>query len=160
MSTSRKSPPSRSQILQAMGSLCAKSEQCEQDLREKMRRRGVGSADAEYVIEYLKEHNFLNETRYARAYTLDKLRFNHWGRIKLRLMLASKHLDADTIKYALNEIEEQEYLDILRQVINIKAKKYDIKDPSERQKLIRSVYSRGFEPPLINQVIGEGLQGV
>lgn len=146
-------PPSREKLLLQMSGLCVKCEQCEHDLREKMRRKGASTADADYVIDYLYDHNFLNEGRYARAYTLDKLRFNGWGRVKIRMMLASKRLGREAVAEAMEAIEEEEYSDILGRVVKAKARGLDLADAVVRQKLLKSVYSRGFEPQMIIRAI-------
>lgn len=148
-------PITQHEALLLMSELCARCEQCEHDLREKMRRKGVGATDIDAVIDYLYEHNFLNEERYARAYVLDKMRFNGWGRIKLRLMLASKRVSAPAVACALEQIDEDEYATVLERVVRQKARGVDLSEYAGRQKLLRSVYSRGFEPQLIAGIIKE-----
>ena len=54
---------SREKALSAMAALCARSEQCEYDLRRKMQSRGVSQADADAVIEYLYENRVLDTDR-------------------------------------------------------------------------------------------------
>ena len=149
MNSRNSTPPSREKLLLQMSGLCAKCEQCEHDLREKMRRKGATSADIDQVIDYLYDHNFLDEERYARAYARDKLRFNGWGRLKIRMMLASKRLSREAIAVAMEATDIPEYSEVLEQMVRGKARALDLSDAADRQKLLRSIYSRGFEPQLI-----------
>lgn len=148
-----KTTPSREQMLLQLSGLCARGEQCEFDLREKMRKKGVRMADADEIIGWLYDHNFLNESRFARAYARDKHRFNGWGRIKIRMMLRSKRISPDAVSDALESLDEAEYGEVLSRVVASKARSLDLADRADRAKLLRSVYSRGFEPPLIIEAI-------
>lgn len=136
-----------------MSGLCVKCEQCEADLRDKMRRKGVAQADADYVIDYLTTHNFLSEERFVEAYVADKHKFNGWGRIKIRMMLASKRIDRNLVNEALEALDEKEYMEILTRILRTKVRGLDLSDSLTRQKLIRSMYGRGFEPALTSLAI-------
>lgn len=142
-------PMGYEQALLQMSELCARSEQCEFDLREKMRKKLVPAADADRVIDYLYDNNFLNVSRFARAYCRDKHRFNGWGRIKIRMMLAAKRIPAAEIKGALSAIEQNEYLDTLGRLLTAKAKGLNLNDRADRARLLRSLYAKGYEPGLI-----------
>lgn len=110
-----------------------------------MFRWGLPPEDADAVIASLRKDRFIDDERFARAYTLDKLRYNHWGRIKIRMMLHSLRLPESAIEYGLGEIDEKEYADIRQHLIEKKNK--EIKDKDEyvrRAKLQRFLYSRGF----------------
>ena len=58
---------------------CAKGERCIYDVRENLKKSGANNSDIERIIEYLQEENYLNEQRYATAFTRDKYRFDKWG---------------------------------------------------------------------------------
>lgn len=148
-----KEPIDYDKALLQMCDLCARSEQCEADLREKMRKKGVSPADAARVIEYLYEHNFLNEQRFARAYARDKHRFSGWGRIKIRLMLTSKRISSEAITEGLDAIESEEYERNLLALATSKARSLDLSQLANRQKLLRTLYARGYEPALIIPII-------
>ena len=70
-------------------------------------------------MAFLCQHKFIDDTRYARIYTEDKLRFNHWGKQKIGLMLRQKGISPEIIAEALNEIDHSQYkqncLEILKQ---------------------------------------------
>lgn len=116
-------------------------------MREKMRRWGVNSRDADKIIQALRKDKFIDDERFARAYSLDKLRYNHWGKYKIRFMLRSLHLPDEAIEYGLSEIDEEEYEKIKKQVIRTKSEEIANEDEYiKRTKIRRFLYSRGFSP--------------
>lgn len=110
-----------------------------------MRQWGISSADADDIIGSLRSDGFIDDGRFARAYTLDKLRYNHWGREKIRFMLRTLHVDADAVDAALEEIDEDEYEGIRQSLIERKEHELNEKDEYVRRaKLRQFLFSRGF----------------
>lgn len=138
---------------------CAKCERCIYDVRENLKKSGANNNDIESIIEYLQEENYLNEQRYAIAYTKDKYRFDKWGRIKISYQLSGKRIASSVIHRALEEIDEEEYYSNLKNIIVSKIK--DLKttapelDINEEAKIYRFCSSRGFESNLISRALKE-----
>lgn len=99
---------------------CATAEHCEQDVRTKLYLWKTQPDVADRIIDYLYDNNYLNTTRYCQAFVHDKLLYQGWGKIKIRVMLQAKRLPNSDIDAALNSIDEIEYNRILRKVINKK----------------------------------------
>lgn len=136
------------QALQRAASLCSASEHCIYDIQEKLRRWGLNKDEAEKIIASLIDGNYIDEARYARAYANDKLRFSHWGKIKIRAMLQMQHISDTDISMALDTLCQQEYTDILREVIRTKCSSLGIDDSityEDKGKIIRFALQRGFE---------------
>lgn len=134
--------------------LCARSEHCEWELKEKLRRWGVGPADTEKILESLRKGRFYDDARYASAFARDKLLYNRWGRRKIAMALAAKRIDRETAGDALDNIDEKEYREVLLELMRAKAR--GIKEGNTydgRTKLYRAVASRGFETALISDYI-------
>lgn len=139
--------------------LCARTEQCEYDIRGKLAGRGLPLSRIEEIINYLYDHGFLDEARYARAFCRDKARFNRWGRIKIRAHLAARRVGRDAIAEGMAAIDEDEYMRTLRSVAASLARGVDTGDYAGRMKLLRRLASRGFEPDLASAVIREMRDG-
>lgn len=137
-----------------MADLCARSEQCRFDIRRKLLAHGLSSKDAERVLDFLEDGRFLDESRYARAFTGDKLRFSGWGRLKIRQALRCRMVPERIVEKAIGDIDEEEYVSILRKVVAAKSKGLDLDDRASVARVVRSVMSRGFEPALICKVMG------
>lgn len=139
-----------------MADLCARSEQCEADIRQKLYRLGLSSGEVQSIITDLKEEKFIDNARYARSFARDKCRFSCWGRYKIRLALAAKRLTPQEIAQGLDAIEASDYLDALKRTTIAKAKSLDLNGPEareERMKLFRHLISRGFESDVASKAV-------
>lgn len=134
--------------------LCAQSEQCTMDLRQKLYRWEISPSDSEKIIRRLIDTRYVDDARFATAYCRDKYRFNRWGRMKIVYGLRAKQISTYDIQEALNAIDEKEYEEILISVIKSKSQRIkDIDTYEGRTRLFRSVASRGYETSLIAQII-------
>lgn len=138
-----------------LASACAKSEQCEYDLRLKMRHHGVDQPSADAVIDYLVEHQYLDEARYAMAFAKDKLRFNGWGRLKIAMNLRSKRIPQYTVSDAISAIDEDTYYEVLVRLVKSASRSLSLETKEDRLKLMRRLYSRGFEPDKVRDAIDD-----
>ena len=137
-----------------LAALCAQAEHCQQEMRDKMRRWELDETVQNRIIDRLIKERYIDDERYARAFVKDKIRYNKWGRRKVQQALWQKHIDADIQQRVLDEIDEKEYLDILRPLL--KQKRKNIKAESDyelNQKLIRFALGRGFGFDIIRQCL-------
>ncbi|MEX1189887.1 MAG: regulatory protein RecX [Bacteroidia bacterium] len=132
---------------------CAYQERSQQEVRQKLYLNGVKGEEAEFVITELISENFLNEERYARAYSRGKFRIKHWGRRKIIAGLKSKGVSERCIKEGLKEISSSEYRQILSKEIKKLHGKY--KGKAAEQQLIRNLMGKGFETSLIKELLNE-----
>ena len=131
-----------------MAALCSISEHCESEIREKLQKAAVSDDDAQRIIDDLYREGFLDTARYCRAFSRDKLRFDHWGRVKIQLALRMKGLPDEDIREALCALDEElgdDYTAILRSTLDQKNRTlHDTDNYIRRGKLIRFAASRGF----------------
>ena len=134
---SGRSDPDR--LLQRMAALCARSEQCSFDIGSKLRRAGLPDADVRNILDRLKADGFIDDRRYAGSFARDKVRFSGWGKLKIRMALASKRLPA------LDSISSEDYRKAWVSAATLKARTLDLADHGDRTKLMRYLATRGFE---------------
>ena len=142
------------QAYQKLTDLCARSEHCQQEMTEKMRQWGVSKEEQAEVLDRLIEERYVDDARFARAFIYDKIRYNKWGRRKVEQALWMKHIDDHISKPILDDVNDEEYLSILRPLL--KQKRKSIKADSEYEltmKLIKFAISRGFTMDIIKQCI-------
>lgn len=97
---------------------------------------------------------FIDETRFSRCFVRDKFRYNQWGRIKIMQALRLKNIPDTYCREALAEIEEEEYLCVLRKLLQSKSRSVKAVSDYERNgKLIRFGLSRGFEMNAITRCL-------
>lgn len=135
-----------------LAALCARSEHCQYEMTEKMRRWGVGEEDQAKVMERLVFGRYVDDERYARAFAKEKVRYNKWGRRKVEQALWLKHIDKAVATEALEAIPDEEYLAALRPLLRQKRK--STKADSEYEltaKLVKFALGRGFTMDIIRQ---------
>lgn len=137
-----------------LAALCAQAEHCQQEMRDKMRRWELDETAQNRIIARLVKERYIDDERYARAFVKDKIRYNKWGRRKVQQALWLKHIDADIQQRVLDEIDEKEYLDVLRPLLKQKWKSIKAESDYElNQKLVRFALGRGFGFDIIRQCL-------
>jgi regulatory protein len=133
---------------------CAYQERSQQEVRDKLYEWGMYPQGVENVIARLIDGNFLNEERFANAYTRGKFNQKGWGKIKIKQGLKFKKVSDPLIKKALNNINGDDYMQMLAKVIQKKASLLTEKDPYKRRyKLQQYAMSRGYEGDLVADVL-------
>ncbi|MBO7109187.1 MAG: RecX family transcriptional regulator [Prevotella sp.] len=149
-----KKPMTGQQAFTKLAALCARGEHCQHDMLEKMRQWGVSAEEQAEVMQRLVEGRYVDDSRFARAFVIDKVRYNKWGRRKVEQALWMKHIDKSVANEVLDDISDEEYLSVLRPLL--KQKRKSTKAQSEYEltmKLIRFALSRGFTMDIIRQCI-------
>ena len=137
-----------------LAALCAQAEHCQQEMRDKMRRWELDETVQNRIIARLVKERYIDDERYTRAFVKDKIRYNKWGRRKVQQALWMKHIDTDIQQRVLDEIDEKEYLDVLRPLLKQKRKSIKAANDYElNQKLVRFALGRGFGFDIIRQCL-------
>ena len=137
-----------------LASLCANAEHCQHEMLEKMRKWELSEAVQARVMARLVKERYIDDERYARAFVKDKIRYNKWGRRKVQQALWMKHIDDDIQQTVLDEIDDDEYLSVLKPLLKQKRKSIKAESDYERnQKLMRFALGRGFTFDIIKQCI-------
>jgi len=146
----------KKEALSKVRSLCARQEQCRQDILLKLFKWEISVSDSEQILETLEQEGFIDHLRYARSFTVDKFKFNKWGRIKIRWMLRQKEIPEEIIEIAVSQIDEDEYESLLRAELQKKIKSLrSQREPEQKAKLIKFATQRGFEYEIIYKVINK-----
>lgn len=137
-----------------LAALCARSEHCQWEMLEKMRRWELDDETQARVMARLVEERYVDDERYARAFVKDKVRYNKWGRRKVEQALWQKRIADDIRERVLDEVDEEEYLNVLRPLLKQKRKSTKAGNDYElNQKLVRFALGRGFTYDIIRQCI-------
>lgn len=108
---------SRQQAKVKAESYCAYQERSQFEIRNKLYEWGLHQKNVEEIISELIELNFLNEERFALAYSLGKFRIKGWGKNKIRQGLKLKRIPDKLIIKSLKEINEDDYLLMLTKIL-------------------------------------------
>ena len=137
-----------------LAALCANAEHCQYDMLEKMKRWELSDEAQARVMARLIEERYVDDRRYARAFVKDKICYNKWGRRKVQQGLWMKRIDKEIQDEVLDDIDEKEYLDVLKPLLKQKRKSIKANSDYElNQKLVRFAYGRGFTFDIIRQCL-------
>lgn len=135
-----------------LAALCAQAEHCQYEMLEKMRRWELDDEAQARVMQRLVSERYVDDERYARAFVKDKVRYNKWGRRKVEQALWQKHIDEDIRQQVLDEIDDEEYISVLRPLLKQKRRSTKAaNDYQLNQKLMRFALGRGFTFDIIRQ---------
>ncbi len=139
---------------------CSRSEQCRFSVRKKLQSWHVPDTEIARILENLEDERFIDEQRYASAFTNDKVKFGHCGKQKIRFELKQHGIPDSCIRKALEEIPEELYVRIMEEVALSKWEKLSAEENVfvRRQKLSAFLLSRGFEMDRII-VLEKNLEG-
>ena len=125
---------------------CSLSEHCKSEVLGKLQQWGAPEKTWEAILNHLEKERYVDESRYATFFVRDKYRFNQWGRIKIAQALRMKHIPSACIDEAMEEIDEQEYLNILTSLLKKKVRSIKESNDYERNgKLVRFAAGHGYE---------------
>ena len=142
------------QALHKLAALCSQAEHCTSEMKEKMTRWGVADEEQHRVIDYLVANRYVDDRRYARSFVNDKLKYNKWGPRKIEQALWMKRLDDSIRQEALDDVDDSDYIAVLRPLLQSKRRATKADSTYElNQKLFRYAVGRGFTVDQIRRVL-------
>ncbi len=142
------------EALEKLRKYCAYQERSHKDVDDKMWELKIPHDWRDDIILSLMRENFLNEERFARTYARGKFSIKKWGRVKITQGLKKHAVSKKCIQLGLTEIDEEEYLKVLVDTIELKRSKLKEKNQWKRRAAIyKFVTGRGFESGLVNEVM-------
>lgn len=145
----------REEVFQKMKNLCAYQERSQEEIRKKIHEYGLNSEETDELIAKLIEENFLNEERFVNAFCSGKLKIKHWGRHKIKYELRKHKISEAMISKALNNIDENEYANILKKIILKKSSVHKKDSQHQFFSILRYCISKGYEQDLSVEKIKE-----
>lgn len=144
----------KEQALQKLKHYCGYQERCHSEVKEKLWQLKVSKKEHDEIIASLIEDDYLNEERFAVLFAGGKFRVKQWGRVKIKYELKQKQVSEYSIKKALSQINEEDYLKTL--VLQAKKKYATLKNEHwmiRKKKTIDYLAHKGYEHGLIANVL-------
>jgi len=133
---------------------CSRREMCKSEVKTRLFKTDLSIDEINEIISILVEENFIDETRFAKAFVHDKIAYQKWGMNKVKQALYYKGISKENIDQALENVDKEEYLDKFLAVAI--ARKRSIKgetDYEKNQKLIRFLLSKGINTDDIFRIL-------
>jgi regulatory protein len=146
----------RAKILDKMLKYCVYRDRCHKEVTSKLKEMGAEEELSGEIITELISEGVLNEERYVRSFVRGKFRISKWGRNKIKTELGKNNIPSQLINYGMEEIDETEYMDVLRHLLEDKVRFIKAKNLYEKKNKLRQfAYGRGYEPDLTDSVLVE-----
>jgi regulatory protein len=147
------------ELLEKAKHFCSYQERCTREVERKLAILGASEQQKQEVIESLKEARFLDDHRFALEYALGRFRNNKWGKVKIRLELASRGLPLPLIREALDGIDPDEYLQTLEWLVDNKLDSLQSRNaPHAKEKAATFCTQKGYEADLVWDTIRRQLK--
>jgi regulatory protein len=143
------------QALQSLMRLCARSEKSTGDALRLMRTWGVPEAEQRGVLDKLIADRYIDNRRYAEAYTREKSQLSGWGERKIAMQLRLKGVERETISAVLAELmNDDDKLERLREKLQRKLRSTKAASDYElRGKLLRYALGLGYDYDMAAEVV-------
>lgn len=135
------------QALQSLMRLCSRSEKSTGDALRLMRTWGVPEAEQRGVLDKLIADRYIDNRRYAEAYTREKSQLAGWGERKIAMQLRLKGVEREAISAVLAELmaddsmAERLHEKLTKKLRTVKA----ANDYELRGKLLRYALGLGYD---------------
>jgi len=148
--------PGHEFLLAKMQNYCSYQERSLFDVKSKLINGKVQEKVIDEIINELVKEDYLDEERYAKAFAGGKFRINKWGKNKIINELNKKQIPDIYIQIGLQEIDDDEYFNTLKEIISKKDAIIKIADPEKRiQNLANYAISKGYNRGLVWKVLNQ-----
>ncbi len=143
------------ELLEKAARYCAYQERSESDVRKRLRSWHVDEETADRVITGLRSENFIDDRRFASAFTRGRFLLKKWGRIKIRHALLQHGISSAIAEESIYTIDEVAYLETLRSLLKKRTRSIHSPSLQEKSRVYNYLRSKGYEYDLINSCWGE-----
>jgi regulatory protein len=128
------------------------------EMRQLLGRRKAAPSDIDAVISRLRDHGYLDDARFARAFVAARIENDKQGALRVRRDLAARRVHPEVIQKAVgsgyDEVDERELLrNYLRQKVRLTK-------PPEKPSAVASLYRRLLRAGFSSATIVKELHGL
>jgi regulatory protein len=129
--------------------ICSRKEKSPYEIEKKLKEWGLEKF-AVSILNTLKKENFLDHLRFAKAFSNDKVKFNKWGKNKVRFLLKGHQIEPSVIEESLSQISMQDYESMICEEMDKKLKTLKATDAFLiKNKLYAFGNQRGYESDIM-----------
>ncbi|EFI42217.1 RecX family transcriptional regulator [Peptoniphilus sp. oral taxon 386] len=126
----------------------------EYEIREYLKLNQIETEIIDKTICYLQSMNYIDDLKYAKYYTSDKIRINKHGLQKIRLALSLKGINKNIIDSVFEDADtDTEHKNLLSEIE--KKIKYNKTDKNQYEKLLKYLTNKGYSYSKIKLALKE-----
>lgn len=111
---------------------CHYQERASSEVIQRLKEWNVTGEAADTILTTLREENWLDDARFAKAFVRGKFKIKNWGTNKILAGLRTKSIPEDLIKEALAELPQEEMQDTLVRLLE--KKNAQLKEPNVQKR--------------------------
>jgi len=137
-------------------SFCAIQDRCQWEVEKKMKEWEISDEIIENILTDLILDKFVDEQRFSESFCRGKFRIKRWGKVKIKNELKIKKISKNCIDKGLLQIENEEYMEVLK-YLYIK-KRNSLKDTNQfirKGKIAKHLQQKGFESNMFWELINK-----
>ena len=140
--------------IERLQNYCALQDRCQWDVIRKMKEWRLTQNTQDHILELLISKQYINEERFAISFCQGKFRIKKWGKNKIKNELKKRDISQNCIIKGLNSIDEDQYQEVLKKIIEQKTDKSKEKNPFiKNNKIAKYLIQKGFENDLIWDIL-------
>ena len=125
-------------------------DRCQFQVIKKLKSYGLNDALADEILIELIENKYLDEERFARSFCSGKFKIKRWGRNKIAFELSKLKVPKSCISQAMLEIDDVDYNDVIKHLVNKKMALLKHKNTYVRKKkVVDYLLRKGYESELV-----------
>ncbi len=122
----------------------------EKELTEYLKRKNYNEDIITKVIKRLKEEGLIDNKKYVKAYTNDKINLSLYGPFKIRNELIKLNIEENIINEYLETIEEDVWLNKINKIIEKKLKQNKkLSNSFLKKKILEDLYYLGYDKEMV-----------
>ena len=121
------------------------------EIKDRLFRKGFSETSIQFAIQKLLKNDYLNDEEFATVFVREKLRLKQWGFFRIKMELKKRWITDEIIEKIFSDIEDLKGIETenLSNLISKSARKYDLTDVKEKQRIINWLQRRGYSINLI-----------
>ena len=133
--------------------LLERMDRTEHQLREKLKTGGYPEECIDAAVAYVKRYHYIDDLRYACTYV--RLHQDRLSKMQIKMKLAQKGIDRESIARALEEEYEAEEIEQIRRLLEKKNYAGEAADEKEFRRIYQFLLRRGFRSSEIMRAMKE-----
>ncbi len=142
---------------QKLENYCAYQERSHSEAMQKLKEMGMIPQASQLILTHLIENDYLNEERFAKAFSSGRFNAKNWGRNRIKYELRKRDVSKYNIKIALDLIDEDAYLTKFNELSEKKwSQLSNIQNlQKKKRKLADYLLYRGWENELVYDKVSQ-----
>jgi regulatory protein len=145
-----------SKAMQAAYQILSVRSRSEEELKEKLRKKGVKESFIEQVVSSLRKKGYLNDVEFSLNFAQYLLNTRHYGLIRIGRELRKRRIPEEIVQDTIHSLKaeiDEEAMVVKALEMRLKASDYQKIDEKSKRRIIQFLCRKGFHLDTIYEVL-------